>query len=167
MPHYVLALNYWLHLLATVVWIGGLVFMALIVSPGLTRHLGDDARHTDVLGELRRRFKPLANLGLATLLVTGVLQMAADTNYDGFLQLSNAWARAMLLKHIAVGGMVIVGAYMQWSLGPAIERARLLASRHSGEAQLPTLHIRERRLSRLNVTLSILVLLFTALATAQ
>lgn len=167
MSPYLLALNYWLHLMATVVWIGGLATMALVVSPGLARSMGDDGRRADVLAELRRRFRPLANLSLAVLLVTGMVQLAGDANYDGFLRLSNTWARAILLKHVAVGGMVLVSVYLQWSLGPAIERARLLAARAGSEAQLPALHARERLIARVNIALSVVVLLLTALATAQ
>jgi uncharacterized membrane protein len=166
MPVYLLAFTYWLHLLATVVWVGGLALMALVVAPGLARVLDDDARRADVLARLRRRFTPLANLSLVVLVVTGMLQMVSDSHYDGLLRLSNGWARAMLLKHVAVGGMVIVGVIMQWQLVPAIERARLLASRQLGEGDLPALRVRERRLSRLDLALGILVLLFTALATA-
>ena len=167
MPRYLLALNYWLHLIATVTWVGGLVLMALVVSPAIRRSLEDAARRADLLAELRRRFVPLANLSLAVLMVTGLLQMVADPNYDGFLRLSNAWTRAILLKHLALGGMVILGAYMQWSLTPALERARLLASRQIDEAQLAALRARERWSSRLNVAFGMAVLLFTALATAQ
>jgi uncharacterized membrane protein len=166
MPVYLLAFNYWLHLLATVVWVGGLVLMVLVVSPGLARVLGEDASRSDVLAELRRRFTPLANLSLVVLVVTGMLQMVSDGHYDGLLRLSNGWTRAMLLKHLSVGGMVVVGAIMQWQLAPAIERARLLASRQPGQGDLPALRTRERQLSRLDLALGILVLLFTALATA-
>lgn len=167
MPRNLLALNYWLHLIATVVWIGGLALMALVVTPGLARSLEDDSRLADVLAELRRRFVPLANLSLAVLVVTGMLQMVSNPNYSGLLRLTNTWTRAILLKHVSVGAMVVLGAYMQWSLNPAVERARLLASRQIDEAQLSALHARERWLSRLNLALGVLVLLFTALATAQ
>jgi uncharacterized membrane protein len=166
MPVYLLALSYWLHLLSTVVWVGGLALMALVVSPGLARALGEDALRADVLDALRRRFTPLANLSLVVLLVTGMLQLVSDRHYDGLLRLSNTWTRAILLKHVAVGGMIVVGAIMQWQLAPAIERARLLASRQPGEGDLPALRARERQLLRLNLALGIVVLLFTALATA-
>jgi uncharacterized membrane protein len=167
MPRLLLALSYWLHLVATVTWVGGLVLMALVVTPALARSLEDDPRRAGMLAELRRRFNPLANLSLAVLVVTGLLQLVADPNYDGFLRLSNTWTRAILLKHLAVGGMLVVGAYMQWSLTPAIERAWLLASRQLEAARLPALRARERWLSRLDVALGVLVLLLTALATAQ
>lgn len=166
MPVYLLAFNYWLHLLATVVWVGGLALMALVVLPGLARALDEDARRAGILAELRRRFTPLANLSLVVLVVTGMLQMVSDSHYDGLLRLSNSWTRAMLLKHVAVSGMVVVGAIMQWQLTPALERARLLASHQPGESDLPALRTRERQLSRLDLALGILVLLFTALATA-
>lgn len=166
MPPLLLALNYWLHLIATVVWVGGLVSMALVVSPGLRRVLAD-ADRADVLFELRRRFNPLANLSLAVLVATGLLQMTADPNYDGFLRFDNVWARAILLKHVGVIGMVVVGAYLQWSLVPAIGRARLLAERQMDGGQLAVYRTRELWMTRLNAGLGLLVLMLTAVATAQ
>ena len=40
MPTWVLALSFWLHMVATVVWIGGLALMALVVWPGACAVLG-------------------------------------------------------------------------------------------------------------------------------
>ena len=166
MPVYLLALNYWLHLLASVIWIGGLALNALVIRPALARVLSEK-RSAQVQDELQRRFTPFANLSLVVLVVTGILQMVSDSNYDGLLNFNNVWTQAILLKHLAVGAMVIIALYVQLGLNPALERARLLASRRIKEANLPVLRIREQRISLLNLGFGLLVLLFTALATAQ
>ena len=43
---------------------------------------------------------------LIVLIVTGMVQLTASSNYVGFLNFSNTWAKAIFLKHIAVGGMI-------------------------------------------------------------
>lgn len=43
-PAWALALSFWLHLLATVAWIGGLAAIALLVLPSARRSLGP-AKH--------------------------------------------------------------------------------------------------------------------------
>ena len=126
-----LAISYFFHLIATVVWIGGLVILVLLVWP------------------------------------TGRFQRAGDPNYEGMLQFDHQWSQVMLLKHIAIGGMVISGLLLQLGVVPALERASLLAERGKGDmAEWERLRRREVRLTWLNVGLGLLVLGFTAWATA-
>jgi len=169
MIDWLLSLSYFLHLLATVVWLGGLVLLTLIVWPearALIARQGQGGALLDLLDRLRKRFYPLANLSLILLIVTGLYQMETNRHYDGLLQLTNDWTRAILLKHVAVIGMLVVGAIMQWSVLPALERASLLARRGKDSPDLERLRRRERQLSVLNLILGIVVLLFTAIATS-
>lgn len=73
----------------------------------------------------------------------------------------------MLLKHVAVGGMVICGVILQFQVIPALERATLLVERGKGNPDdWARLRRNEIRLTWINVILGILVLGFTAWATA-
>ncbi|NWG15357.1 MAG: CopD family protein [Chloroflexi bacterium] len=163
----ILAISYFFHLLATIVWIGGLVILVALVWPEARRTLERDAALLRLLTRLRRRFAPLSNFSLVVLVITGLIQMSGDPNYDGLLQINNDWSRAILLKHIAVGGMVIGGVVLQYAVTPALERATLLLERGKGDpAEWERLRRREIRLTWLNVTLGIAVLGCTAWATA-
>ncbi len=162
-----LVISLFFHLVATVIWIGGLVVLTLLVWPETRRILAENPGVYSLLTRLRKRFLPLTNLSLAVLIVTGLFQMTADPNYEGVLQFANEWSRAMLLKHIAVGGMVVCGAGLQFWVAPALERTSLLAERSKGDpAEWARLHRLEVRLTWLNVFLGVLVLAFTAWATA-
>jgi uncharacterized membrane protein len=57
---WILALSYWLHLIATIVWVGGLALMALVVWPGARAVLGPGPQLASLLRDLQRRFEPLA-----------------------------------------------------------------------------------------------------------
>jgi hypothetical protein len=154
-------------MVATVVWVGGLVILALLVWPETRRILASSPALYALLTRLRKRFFPLANLSLAVLIVTGLFQMTADPNYEGMLTFDNEWSRAMLFKHIAFVGMVVCGLLLQFGVVPALERASLLAERGRGDpAEWERLRRREVRLTWLNVGLGVLVLAFTAWATA-
>jgi uncharacterized membrane protein len=159
MPVLILALNYWLHLLATVVWIGGLAMLTLGAWPGI------DANFAGAVDALEKRFRPWANVSLALLFVTGLIQMSGDHHYDGFLIIDNAWSIGLLVKHIFIGFMIAVALIMQMSVYPALERARLRASKGDA-AEDVRLRRRLRRLTALNLALGILVLLITAVITA-
>lgn len=162
-----LAISYFLHLVATVTWIGGLILLVVLVNPAARRVLEESPALYRFLREWRRRFAPITNLSLAVLVITGLFQMAGDEHYDGLMQFDNDWSRAILFKHIAVIGMVAVGLVLQYGVSPALERASMLAERGKGDpAEYARLHRRETRLTWLNVGLGILVLAFTAWATA-
>ncbi len=90
--------------------------------------------------------------------------MATNPQYGGFLAFENTWAKAILLKHIAIAGMVLIGAYQSFVLYPKITRS-LLISQHGGDRQEDREGmITDTRLVRVNVLLSIVVLLLTAVA---
>jgi len=167
LPPSLLALSYFVHLIATVVWIGGLVILSVLVVPAARRTLATSPEARRFYSQLRRRFFPLANLSLVVLLLTGIAQMSANEHYDGVLQFDNDWSRALLLKHIAFVGMIVCGLAMQYGVAPALERAILLTSHGKGsEADVERLERRESRLAWLNLGLGIAVLAFTAWATA-
>lgn len=164
MSFWLLTLSYWIHLLATVVWLGGLALMGLVAWPALQQQTVA-ANHWL---ELQKRFTPWINGSLVILLITGFVQMTNDPNYDGFLQVGTLWAQAILVKHIAVGAMILIGAYVQWRLHPEMERIGLLATKRpevAAEEQAAILR-RENRLLRLNLLCAAAVLFFTAVATA-
>jgi len=163
----ILAISYFFHLIATVVWIGGLVILVILVWPEARRILENTPELHALLTRLRRRFALLSNLSLVVLVVTGLIQMAADPNYNGVLQFTNEWSRVILLKHIAIAGMFICGLALQYWVTPALERASLLAERGKGDAtEWARLRRNEVRLTWLNLILGVLVLAFTAWATA-
>jgi len=139
----------------------------LVVWLAAGRTLGDDPRWPDLLAELRRRFMPLANLSLVILIMTGLFQIGGDPNYGGLLVFDNGWSRAILLKHIAIAGMVVAGALLQFGVAPAQERQALLRLRGKADpAESARLLRRERQLNTLNLAPGTLVLAFTAVATA-
>jgi uncharacterized membrane protein len=163
-PFWLLVFSYWLHLLATVVWLGGLALLALIAWPAWQRQ----QLAGNQWPELQRRFVPWVNGSLVVLLLTGFLQMTADPNYEGFLNFDSLWSQAILLKHIAFLGMVGITVYLQGWLYPALKRLALLAAQRPDLAQVEQAQLarQEVRLLRLNLVCAALVLFFTAVATA-
>jgi uncharacterized membrane protein len=170
-PVWALSLTYWLHMLATVVWIGGLAALALVIFPAAQRNLDADA-YAALLKGIRRRLDPIGWLSLLVLIGTGLFQMSANPNYEGFLAIDNRWSAAILVKHLFVILMVGVSAYATWGLLPQLERAALrrVAQRQDEEqllqAQLGLQH-QERLMLRLNLAMGVVVLALTALARAS
>lgn len=162
-----LAISFFAHLVATVVWIGGLVTLTVFVWPETKRVLADNPALFDYLTRLRKRFVPLTNMSLVVLVFTGFIQMSANKYYDGVLKFDNDWSRLMLIKHVAIVGMVICGLVLQYMVTPALERASMLRERGKGDAvEWEKLRRREVQLTWLNALLGLAVLGFTAWMTA-
>ncbi len=169
-PAWALSLAYWLHMLATIVWIGGLASMSILVIPAARRAL-DTRQYALLLGALQARLEPLGWFSIILLVGTGMLQMSASPNYQGFLEIQNRWAAAILLKHILFFLMLGISAYLTWGLFPklrrlALQQARGLENPAASEIQSKLLR-QENRLVWANLTLGVLVLLLTAIARAS
>ena len=156
----VLSLVYAVHMLATVVWIGGLIYQSAFLLPAIQSFPNPGL----LLERLRTRFQPIAWLSLAALVGTGLIQMATHPQYGGLLAIENTWAKAILLKHIAIIGMVVTGAYQSFVLYPKITRS-LLIEKHEGDGREGGKSMStDTLLVRVNVLLSLIVLLLTAIA---
>lgn len=163
-PAVFLTIIYWLHMLATVIWIGGQSALAFMVLPAARKTLQGET-YAAFIGQLTRRLQTIGWVSLAVLIATGMFQMSSSPFYDGFLAINNPWALAILLKHGVIGLMVLLGAYSTWGLSPALQRTALLISRGKGSAiEQAALQRREQWLVRINLVISLLVLLMTAWA---
>lgn len=158
-----LTLAYWLHMLATVVWIGGLSTLVLLVLPAASQSLKDE-QLAGLIHNVQKRLDPMAWFSLAVLTVTGMFQMSANPNYTGFLAFDNQWAIAILLKHLLFLGMILLAAYQTWWLLPALRRMILRQAHNPISSQDQQLQRRVAWLSRANLALALLILLLTAIA---
>jgi uncharacterized membrane protein len=161
----VLTIVYWLHMLATVVWVGGLAAVSIFVLPAARRTL-DAAAYSALITQLGSRLQQVGWFSLVVLVGTGMFQMSANPSYKGFLAISNNWAVAIFAKHVVIGLMVLVSAYVTWGLMPRLQRTALLrvAGRTVDAGQASQLENQETWLIRLNLILSVVVLLLTAWA---
>ena len=165
-PTWALALTFWLHLLATVTWVGSLAAMSLLVLPAMKRSL-DAETQLVFIEAVQKRLEPVAWFCMSLLLLTGLFQMSVNPHYDGFLSTSTQWSLAILAKHILGIIMVVTSAIQTWEVIPAIRRALLKSKKSKNTEELDSLRRREIRLLRINFGLSILILAATAFARAS
>jgi uncharacterized membrane protein len=164
-PSWVIALIYWMHMLATVAWIGSLAAINLLVLPASQRTL-KLVDQLSFIAALQKRLEPLAWFSMGLLLVTGLFQLSTSPRYDGFLSLSTQWSLAILVKHSLAAIMAVVSAIQTWEVLPAIHRT--LMKKENAEAdELAKLQRRELILLRVNLILSALILGATAFARAS
>ncbi len=162
-PIWAVALVYWLHMLATVAWIGGIVSISILVLPAAHKAL----KPADLLAfieAIQKRLEPLAWFSLTLLIATGMFQLSVNPHYNGFFDTSTQWSLAILIKHGLVAVMVVVSAVQTWEVLPQIRRVLMRREKGASEAEIVQLQKREERLLRMNFILSLLILGATALA---
>ena len=162
-PVWALSIAYWLHMVATVLWIGGLTALSIIVLPAAKKVLSP-GNFADLLATMQKRLDPLGWFSVIVLLASGMLQMSSSPNYEGLLKIQGIWASSILIKHILFAIMVFISGYITWGLLPALRRAALLQARGKDDHNLQSLQNREAFFLRLNLFLGVLVLLMTAIA---
>jgi len=154
-----LAIFYTLHLIATLVWLGGLITLVLISWPGA---IGTTPEGKAFVEAMEKRLRPFAGGSMFVLLVSGFVQMGSDPNYLGLFQFGNLWSAAMLMKHVVFTGMLLVSGVSQYRIIPDLERAHIA----SNTADITNLRGRLQLMTRLNLGLGIVVLILTAIMTA-
>nr|HKY78947.1 CopD family protein [Anaerolineales bacterium] len=162
-PSWALLLSFWLHMLVTVVWLGSLAALALFILPTTRRNL-KPADFANWLDGLNRRLDPMGWFSLGILTFTGLIQMEANPNYVGLLDVSNQWALAIFVKHLIFLGMIGVSAYLTWGLAPALKRAAFAKAVVPSRKGDQIIMVRFQQLVLLNLCLGLLVLVFTAIA---
>mgnify|MGYP001592191778 CR=1 FL=1 len=116
----ILTTIYWFHLIATVTWIGGITFILFIVIPSAKQVLGAEAGK--LMGEISKRFTPIANYSILFLIVTGIALTGLNKQFLGIGIFENKWTWILTLKHIIVLVMVVIHFYRGWVLTPKIGR---------------------------------------------
>ena len=151
-----------IHLLAATVWVGGMLFLALVAVPA-TRGL-PPAERGALIGALGRRFRVVGWACVALLIVAGAVNTAYrgvtwETVASGRL-LEGEFGRLLALKLTVVVAMVAVTTYHDFVVGPASLR---LLERHAGRdpaatAEVARLRRRASWLARLGTLLALLIL---------
>jgi uncharacterized membrane protein len=148
------SLSYWLHSLATVIFIGYYVLVSLIFLPVLSRN-----GNGSMLSETSKRSRPWMYASLIIFIVTGIILMLVDPEYLGVGNFSNVWGVLMLVKHILILGMIAMGFWFN-----AILRIGPPMSSNTGTAQAVA---RFRQYVNLMAISGVLFLLLTAIAQVE
>ena len=145
-----------LHLLATVTWIGGMLFMKLVLIPAMAAI--DPPQRGRLMGGVAKRFTMVAWTSTAVLLVTGFVKTPSGLLFDG----STAYGTLLTVKHALIAVMIVVGLVITFFVAP---RLRALAPA-PGQAPSPALAAAARNLDALSAINTILGLAVLALVVA-
>jgi len=122
-----------LHLLAALLWLGGMFFLAVVGAPVL-RKLESAALRGHLFHELGLRFRTVGWITLVVLVTTGIwiLHMRGILRVDVLTDpgwWGTSFGRALAWKLAAVAAMILVSALHDFVFGPRAGRAL----EHGGE----------------------------------
>lgn len=150
-----------LHLLAVIVWVGGMVFAHFFLRPALAQL--DPAARLQLMHGVLRRFFAAVLVAASVALVTGswmINHVASQTvQAGGRFSMPVAW-----MVMAALGGvMALVFAYIRMVLFRQLDRAVTAANWPAGAAALASI----RQWVLVNLTLGVVIVLVTLLGPAR
>lgn len=107
----------WLHIMATVTWIGGMFTNFIILRPAMAKALSP-AEVGKLMGPLMKRFKIMVYISIVVLGVTGIPLKIINPNYISIINFENSWEIVSFIKHICYGILVLFALYTFEVLSP-------------------------------------------------
>jgi uncharacterized membrane protein len=113
----------WLHILAAVAWVGGMIFLTLVVVP-VERRIQDPRLRFDLVNRIGIRFKYLGWASIAILIVTGTYNtLYKVSSWDQLM--TTGYGKTLLIKLAIVAFMFSLSIAHDFFLGPKlVEKAR-------------------------------------------
>jgi uncharacterized membrane protein len=146
-------LSLWLHLLATVIWIGGIASVLFVVLPSAKAALGQETAR--LMGAVSKRFTPMANASIVLLVVTGTVLIYSGSQASGTAN-GNIWSFPFVLKLLLALIMILVHFYRNLILAPRIAGT-------SSEAQKGSLQRLSLNLVKANFFIGLAVLFLSGM----
>jgi copper resistance protein D len=147
-----------LHVLAALLWLGGMFFLGVVGAPVL-RAIEPAALRQRLFHLLGVRFRTVGWIAIAVLVTTGTIMLRARglLAWSGVLGAAAFWRTplgvALAFKLAAVVTMIAVSAVHDFIVGPAASRA------DAGSAEAIALRRRAALLARLNALVGLLLVI--------
>ena len=137
-----------LHLFATVIWVGGMLYATLVLSPAMEAI--DPPQRGRLMGAVGSRFTRLVWGSIVVLLITGLFK----TPPGQLFSLASADSILLTVKHLVVLMMLVNATLITFVFSPKMAKP---ASPEASKAQK-----RMEQVGRLNTLLGVLLLLLVA-----
>lgn len=107
----------WLHIMATITWIGGMFTNFIILRPALGKALSP-ADAGKLMGVVMKRTRIVVYISIVVLGVTGIPLKIINENYISIINFENSWEIVSFIKHLCYGILVLLAVYTFEVLAP-------------------------------------------------
>ena len=153
------ALITWVHLIAAAIWVGGSIFLGVVLAPILKAMYTSHEERIQVMIRIGRRFNKIAVPALITLIVTGVYS-SRNIMSDPDLLLSSDYGMYLTVKIVLVVLLAMVFLIHVRIIRRDVED-KIMAGEIS-QTRLQTLRRRIIVLGEVTVVISVAILFFAA-----
>ena len=153
----------WIHLVAASIWVGGSIFLGVVLSPVLRQTVSSVQERLRLMVLVGRRFNMIAVPSLAILIVTGIYNSHALLA-NPHLLLASSYGTYLVTKIVLVVALIVVYVIHVRLIRGSVEEA--IMSGNMGKAELQRLRRAIIILGEITVILSVAILLFAALMDA-
>ncbi len=109
-------LNNFLHLLVAVIWIGGMIFINVVLMPSLLT--AEPSERGKIMGTVSKRFTIVSWTSMLFLLVTGLIK----TPEEMLVNTTNSYGLMITVKHILFLIMIIIGSIITFVMAPRMRK---------------------------------------------
>lgn len=111
-----IVLNHWLHIMAVITWLGGQLFLVLILLPAIRSALKPEEM-ADVVSRVGKRFSRITWLALFPIIpITGAINALYRVPFEGIL--ITPYGQTALLKLFVFLGILAASAVHDFVWGP-------------------------------------------------
>ena len=150
----------WVHLLAASIWVGGSIFLGIVLVPVLKTHTKTLEEMVALMVKIGRRFNKITIPAFAALIASGIYNSRAFFGEPGAV-LDTTYGVILLIKVILV--IVTIVAYIVHIRILDADMERKILSGQGGNIYVQSVRIKIIILGEVIVVLSVAILLLAAL----
>jgi len=150
----------WLHLTCASIWVGGSIFLGIVLSPMLKTVTKTVEERVTLMIKIGRQFNKIAMPSFGILIITGIYNSRSFFEEPSLL-LDTKYGIILLIKIILV--VTTISTYAVHVKILNTEAERKIEVENAGNIYVQSIRSKIISLGRITVILSILILLFAAL----
>ncbi|MFL6325975.1 MAG: CopD family protein [Nitrososphaeraceae archaeon] len=150
----------WLHLTCASIWVGGSIFLGIVLSPMLKTITKTVEERVTLMIKIGRQFNKIAMPSFGILIITGIYNSRSFFEEPSLL-LDTKYGIILLIKIILV--VTTISTYAVHVKILNTEAERKIEVENAGNIYVQSIRSKIISLGRITVILSILILLFAAL----
>jgi len=153
----------WIHLVSAAVWVGGSLFLGVVLAPILKKMSMPLEERLQIMIKVGRRFNRIAVPSLIILIATG-LYSSQQVLINPEILLSTSYGSYLVIKILLVIALVIAFAVHVRIIRKDVEEK--IMSKQMSEEQIKKLRIKIIILGEVTVMISVAILFFAAVLDA-
>jgi putative copper export protein len=154
------ALIRWVHLLAAVTWVGGMIFLLFVAFPALTHR--KEQQRMSVITHTFARFLKLIWVSVGLLILSGIWNLYGRLHSPAIASLSVYYFGAFLIKFLLFLGMLSMAGKLHFAIIPRLQEVVQRETTHEPTAEFLQWQKKALGLMRGNLLIGIIIVLLAA-----